>query len=83
MAIATYFVQGCPTCGRNLQVRVQYLGKRVVCQHCGAKFHAVDSEKPLPEQSGTSILDRADHLLLEASAIIGIGIGEPPCTSGC
>ena len=23
----TYFVQECPTCGRSLQVRVEYLGK--------------------------------------------------------
>ena len=25
MAGVTYFVQACPTCGRNLQVRVTYL----------------------------------------------------------
>ncbi|MDC0934721.1 response regulator [Pirellulales bacterium] len=83
MAVATYFVQGCPTCGRNLQVRVQYLGKRVVCQHCGAKFRAADSETPIAGEGGTSILDRADQLLMEASAISGIGIDQPPTTSRC
>ena len=40
--MAAYFVQECPTCGRNLQVRVDYMGKRVVCQHCSAKFQACD-----------------------------------------
>ena len=37
MAGVTYFVQECPTCGRRLQVRVIYLGKRVACRHCGAQ----------------------------------------------
>ncbi len=32
MSNPTYFVQECPTCGRRLQIRVEYLGKRVVCQ---------------------------------------------------
>ena len=27
MPHSTYFVQGCPTCGRRLHVRVEYLGK--------------------------------------------------------
>ena len=42
MPNATYFVQECPTCGRRLQIRVEYLGKRVVCQHCQGKFVAMD-----------------------------------------
>ena len=42
MPRSTYFVQECPTCGRNLQVRVEYLGKQVVCQHCGARFEACE-----------------------------------------
>ena len=29
MSKATYFVQECPTCGRDLEIRVEYLGKRV------------------------------------------------------
>ena len=46
MSRSTYFVQECPTCGRNLQVRVQYLGKQVVCQHCSARFEAYEGVKP-------------------------------------
>lgn len=60
----TYFVQECPTCGRSLQVRVEYLGKRVTCKHCSGKFEAVDpSTMNLPAESGISLLDRAEELL--------------------
>ena len=61
----TYYVQECPTCGRSLQVRVMYLGKRVACQHCGAKFEACDpsSENYPPAESGVSLLERADELI--------------------
>ena len=41
MASAIYFVQECPTCGRRLQIRVEYLAG-VVCQHCQGRFLAVD-----------------------------------------
>ena len=37
-----YFVQECPTCGRRLQIRVEYLGKKVVCQHCLGHLMAAD-----------------------------------------
>lgn len=68
--MATYFVQECPTCGRSLQVRVDYLGKRVVCQHCHAKFEACDpsSASYPPMESSLSLLARAEQLLLESAA---------------
>lgn len=61
----TYYVQECPTCGRSLQVRVEYLGKRVACQHCGAKFQACDPSASTDEvsDSGISVLERAQELL--------------------
>ncbi|WP_347244606.1 hypothetical protein [Thermogutta sp.] len=40
MAHGLYFIQGCPTCGRRVQVRMDYLGKYVTCHHCGAAFQA-------------------------------------------
>ena len=54
MPSGTYYVQECPTCGRSLQVRVEYLGKRVACQHCNAKFEACDpsSANYPPMESG-------------------------------
>jgi ribosomal protein L37AE/L43A len=70
MAGVTYFIQECPTCGRRLQVRVIYLGKRVACQHCGAKFAACDPQSPESAtlDSSVTLLSRVDQLL-EASAV--------------
>jgi hypothetical protein len=65
MFSSTYFVQECPTCGRSLQVRVQYLGKTVKCRHCHGDFEACDpssAEYP-PARSGLDLLRRADELL--------------------
>jgi hypothetical protein len=69
----TYFVQECPTCGRNLQVRIEYLGKRVVCQHCKARFQACDPDSAAypPMDSSLSILARADQLI-ESSSRVGL-----------
>ncbi len=63
----TYFVQECPTCGRLLQVRVEYLGLRVACQHCRGRFVARDPALGLLETSWddpqAGILSRVDQLL--------------------
>lgn len=77
MSRSTYFVQECPTCGRNLQVRVQYLGKQIVCQHCGARFEAYDpgSAYPAPPSS-LSLLERAEQLLTASSSQIGVSAGS-------
>jgi hypothetical protein len=64
MSKSTYFVQECPTCGRNLEVRVEYLGRRVVCQHCRGQFVACDSDHAdYCSESGTALLRRAEELL--------------------
>ena len=64
MSKSTYFVQECPTCGRNLEVRVEYLGKRVVCQHCRGQFVATDATNAsFCSESGTALLRRAEELL--------------------
>jgi len=65
MSKSTYFVQECPTCGRSLQVRVEYLGRQVVCQHCHARFEATDPTNTSPPLSNSSsdILRRADQLI--------------------
>jgi lysine biosynthesis protein LysW len=70
MANSIYFIQECPTCGRNLQVRIEYLGKSVVCQHCGADLEACDPtsvDHPLSDSS-QSLLARAEELLESASS---------------
>jgi len=65
----TYFVQGCPTCGRRLHVRVEYLGKRVLCQHCHGQFMACDpsSRRCDDGQPPQTLLDRANELLQHAT----------------
>ena len=64
MAKSTYFVQECPTCGRTLHVRVEYLGRRLVCQHCGGTLLASDPEGA--PSSASRLLERAEELLQTA-----------------
>jgi hypothetical protein len=63
-----YFVQECPTCGRRLQIRVTYLGRRMVCQHCLGEFVASDpaNRQDAPVDAQDDILARADDLLATA-----------------
>jgi hypothetical protein len=65
MPKSTYYFQECPTCGRTLQVRVEYLGKKVVCQHCQGRFEAADPESAAypPTASGLAMMQKADELL--------------------
>ncbi len=65
MPNSTYFVQECPTCGRCLHIRVEYLGKRVVCQHCRGVLIASDgsSRRMTGCQPTEDLLRRADELL--------------------
>ena len=75
MAGVTYYVQECPTCGRNLQIRIEYLGKRVVCQHCRARFEACDPNSAAypPMESSLSLLARADQLIESAQSTMNLG----------
>jgi hypothetical protein len=69
MANSTYFIQGCPACGRRLQIRVEYLAKTVVCQHCRRQFTACDpnSRRYDDQLSVDPLIRRADELLQNAS----------------
>jgi hypothetical protein len=70
MSRKTYFHQECPTCGRTLQVRVEYLGRQMTCQHCGAQFEACDPASGTcpPNESGIALLRRAEELLNAAES---------------
>ena len=72
MTSTTYFNQDCPTCGRGLRVRVEYLGKPVVCQHCGGQFEACDptTDSCSTSLSGLGLIERADELLRAASSSV-------------
>ncbi len=65
MPNATYFDQECPTCGRRLQIRVDYLGKRVACQHCQGTFMAAESSNLRGDAAdqASALLRRANELL--------------------
>ncbi len=65
MLNSTYFFQQCPTCGRNLQIRVAYLGKKLVCQHCQGQFQACDpaNQRCVCAEHDSGLLHRADELL--------------------
>jgi hypothetical protein len=69
MSNVTYFVQECPTCGRRLQIRVEYLGRMVVCQHCQGQLTALDPANVRCDaaQSADALLRRADALLKSAA----------------
>ena len=65
MSNATYFDQECPTCGRRLHIRVEYLGRQVVCQHCRGTLVALDvsSKRSSQVQPAYDLIRRADELL--------------------
>jgi hypothetical protein len=65
MSNPTYFVQECPACGRRLQIRVEYLGRRVVCQHCQRHLIAADPANVRYDcaEANDPLLRRADELL--------------------
>jgi ribosomal protein L37AE/L43A len=68
MSGATYFVRECPTCGRRLQIRLEYLGHVVACQHCNGKFAATDpalASEPVSESA--ELLSRVDQLLASSA----------------
>ncbi|PQO30448.1 hypothetical protein DTL21_24145 [Bremerella cremea] len=69
MCKVTYFVQSCPTCGRKLQVKVEYLGLEVSCQHCGANFISQD-----PTSLPAPIANPVDDALHKADAFLGRGL---------
>jgi len=65
MPFQTFFVHECPICGRQLQVRVEYLGSNVACPHCHGAFH-LGAREPTKAHDPNSLLERAEHLLASA-----------------
>lgn len=61
-----FFNRSCPVCGRLLRIRVQLLGQRVYCQHCGGGFTAVDESLAAgapPRDLVEDLIARADRVL--------------------
>ncbi len=58
------FVQECPVCGRPLEIRNEYVGRKVSCQHCGGSFTAMDGHEERDWCSPRErMLKKADQLL--------------------
>ena len=65
MSWNTYFIQNCTTCGRRLQVRIVDLGKKLVCQHCGADFLAKDNHN-----ESAALFDPVSHWIEIANEVL-------------
>jgi hypothetical protein len=65
MSNSIYFLRECPTCGRQLQIRVEYLGKMVMCRHCQGQFTALDPTCTRCDcaEANSTLLRRVDELL--------------------
>ena len=64
MARIAHYYQDCPTCGRTLQIRVEYLGRILCCPHCRGQLRAADpSGWQGPRPSRLDMVDRANALL--------------------
>jgi transcription elongation factor Elf1 len=62
-----FFQQGCPVCGRRLEIDVNLLGRRVYCQHCGGGFVAMDASLVTAAAPVDQADDRVDALLERAA----------------
>lgn len=80
MPMPTFFVQECPTCGRRVEVRVEYLGRHVACEHCQGHFVAEDPngvESGSVAMAGHDLLARANRLLEAVEA----PVAPPKCNA--
>lgn len=63
-----YFFQDCPTCGRHVRIKAEYLGRRMCCLHCEGEFTATDLESRFdaPVTRTSSVLQAMESLLSAA-----------------
>lgn len=73
MPSGAYFIRNCPTCGRSLEIRVEYLGKRLKCRHCSAEFLAADNSAAVANGS-----DRAARELMARAERLMASVGRTP-----
>ncbi len=65
-----FFQQGCPVCGRRLEIDVCFLGRRVYCQHCGGGFVAMDVAMAAGDAPGCPTTRHVDCLLERAASVL-------------
>lgn len=69
MPMPSRFTQPCPTCGRQMRISVELLGREVACQHCHAEF--VAGQEPAGDLTAAreqDLLNRVDEMLRQATA---------------
>jgi hypothetical protein len=71
-----YFQQGCPVCGRRLEIDVNLLGRRVYCQHCGGGFVAMDASLVGHAGEPSASPGRVDSLLERAATLLDRAAAE-------
>jgi hypothetical protein len=66
-----FFVQRCPSCGRQARIDVNYLGLKVICQHCDQTFVARDgSPMARPNEFAVGDNDPANHWIRIADHVL-------------
>lgn len=68
MRSATRFSRACPTCGRNLEIPVEQIGRWVMCSHCHAEFRATLGSEGVASSIEDSLERRIDRLLAGSNA---------------
>ena len=68
MRSSTRFIRSCPTCGRNLEIPVDQIGRVVMCSHCQAEFQATLVSESPADSFEQSLEKRIDRLLANGSA---------------
>ncbi len=68
MRSSTRFTRSCPTCGRNLDIPVDQIGRQVMCSHCHAEFQATLVSEGASNDFEEAFEQRIDRLLANSSA---------------
>jgi len=69
-----HFFQECPTCGRHVRIKAEYLGRRMTCLHCEGEFTASDRESRFDaaETRAGSTLEHMETLLSVSLPVMAI-----------
>ena len=84
LRFATY-LQECPVCGRPLEVRTEYVGRRVQCQHCRGQWIArhPDRRGDATAHGGNRLLRQAEWLLELSSRRLAFAGRATAATYSC
>lgn len=69
MRFSTRFMRHCPTCGRNLDIGVEQIGRMVMCSHCHAEFQATLVASLGDNDIEQSLDQRIERLLSSTSSV--------------